>query len=97
MLLALLSGVLINLGFVLQQRGHSHALARGRWSLIEGFRDRSWLIGQAVGWLGFAGAIIAVGIASLLMHHTKVSVYEAQRLNRETAEAERLEAAAIGQ
>jgi len=43
------------------------------------------------------GAIIAVGIASLLMHHTKVSVYEAQRLIRETAEAERLEAAAIGQ
>jgi chloride channel protein, CIC family len=42
------------------------------------------------------GAIIAVGIASLLMHHTKVSVYEAQRLNRETAEAERLEAAAVG-
>jgi CIC family chloride channel protein len=39
------------------------------------------------------GAIIAVGIASLLMQHTKVSVYEAQRLNRETAEAERLEAA----
>jgi chloride channel protein, CIC family len=42
------------------------------------------------------GAIIAVGIASLLMHHTKVSVYEAQRLNRETAEAGRLEAAAVG-
>ena len=40
------------------------------------------------------GAIIAVGIASLLMQHTKVSVYEAQRLNRETAEAERLQAAA---
>jgi CIC family chloride channel protein len=51
------------------------------------------------------GAIIAVGIASLLMHHTKVSIYRSQRLNRETAEAERqetaeaehLEAAAIGQ
>jgi chloride channel protein, CIC family len=41
------------------------------------------------------GAIIAVGIASLLMHHTKVSVYEAQRLDRETAQAERLHAAAI--
>jgi hypothetical protein len=33
------------------------------------------------------GAIIAVGIASLLMHHTTVSIYHAQRLNRETAEA----------
>jgi CIC family chloride channel protein len=50
------------------------------------------------------GAIIAVGIASLLMHHTKVSIYRSQRLNRETAEAERqetaeaerLEAAAVG-
>jgi CIC family chloride channel protein len=30
------------------------------------------------------GAIIAVGIASLLMHHTTVSIYHAQRLNRET-------------
>jgi chloride channel protein, CIC family len=35
------------------------------------------------------GAIIAVGIASLLMHHTKVSIYRSQRLNREAAEAER--------
>jgi enterochelin esterase-like enzyme len=67
LLLALISGVLINLGFVLQQRGHSHALARGRYSLIEGFRDRSWLIGQSVGWLGFAGAIIAVGLAPLTL------------------------------
>jgi chloride channel protein, CIC family len=40
------------------------------------------------------GAIIAVGIASLLMHHTKVSIYRSQRLNRETAEAERAPAAA---
>lgn len=40
------------------------------------------------------GAIIAVGIASLLMHHTNVSIYESQRLNRETAEAERAQAAA---
>lgn len=40
------------------------------------------------------GAIIAVGIASLLMYRTKVSIYRAQRLNRETAEAERLRAAA---
>jgi chloride channel protein, CIC family len=40
------------------------------------------------------GAIIAVGIASLLMHHSTVSIYRSQRLNRETAEAERLHAAA---
>jgi chloride channel protein, CIC family len=40
------------------------------------------------------GAIIAVGVASLLMYRTKVSIYRSQRLNRETAEAERLLAAA---
>jgi enterochelin esterase-like enzyme len=67
LLLALISGALINLGFVLQQRGHSNALARGRPSLIDGFRDRSWLIGQGVGWLGFAGAIIAIGLAPLTL------------------------------
>ena len=40
------------------------------------------------------GAIIAVGIAALLMHHTKVSIYRSQRLNRQTAEAERAPATA---
>jgi CIC family chloride channel protein len=40
------------------------------------------------------GAIIAVGIASLLLYHTKVSIYHAQRLNRETAAAEREKAGA---
>ncbi|MBO0884347.1 MAG: chloride channel protein, partial [Mycobacterium sp.] len=40
------------------------------------------------------GAIIAVGIASLLMYHTKVSIYHSQRLNRETAAAERVQAVA---
>lgn len=40
------------------------------------------------------GAIIAVGVASLLMHRTNVSIYQSQRLNRETAEAERAQAAA---
>jgi chloride channel protein, CIC family len=41
------------------------------------------------------GAIIAVGIASLLMHRTKVSIYRSQRRDRATAEAERLHAAAV--
>jgi CIC family chloride channel protein len=40
------------------------------------------------------GAIIAVGIASLLMHRTKVSIYRSQRRNRETAQAERVGAGA---
>lgn len=35
------------------------------------------------------GAILAVGIAALLMSRSNVTIYEAQRLNRETAEAER--------
>jgi CIC family chloride channel protein len=35
------------------------------------------------------GAIIAVGIASLLMSRSGVSIYRSQRLNRETAGAER--------
>jgi chloride channel protein, CIC family len=39
------------------------------------------------------GAIIAVGIASLLMSRTNVTIYQAQRLNRETAQAERRAAA----
>lgn len=40
------------------------------------------------------GAIIAVGIASLLMSRTNVTIYPAQRLDRETAESERRQAAA---
>ncbi|MBW0019039.1 MAG: chloride channel protein [Mycobacterium sp.] len=39
------------------------------------------------------GAIIAVGIAALLLSRTNVTIYEAQRLNREAAEAERAGAA----
>jgi chloride channel protein, CIC family len=35
------------------------------------------------------GAILAVGIAALVMSRTNVTIYEAQRLNRETAVAER--------
>lgn len=40
------------------------------------------------------GAIIAVGIAALLLSRTNVTIYEAQRLDRESAEAERAQAAA---
>ncbi|MGD1239746.1 chloride channel protein [Mycobacterium seoulense] len=35
------------------------------------------------------GAILSVGIAALLMSRTNVTIYESQRLNRETAAAER--------
>ena len=101
LLVALISGALINLGFVLQQRGHSHALARGRHSLIDGFRDRSWLIGQSVGWLGFAGAIIAVGLAPLTLVQAfsagslALSVPLAARLVGQSVTREQLVAIAI--
>ncbi|MCV7027698.1 chloride channel protein [Mycobacterium sherrisii] len=39
------------------------------------------------------GAIIAVGIAAMLLSRTDVTIYRAQRLNRETAEAERAQSA----
>ena len=39
------------------------------------------------------GAIISVGIAALLMSQSNVTIYEAQRLDRESAERERQEAA----
>ncbi len=67
LLLALISGALINLGFVLQQRGHLNALQRGHETLLDGFRDRSWLVGQGVGWIGFLGQIVAVAMAPLTL------------------------------
>ncbi|BBX75428.1 chloride channel protein [Mycobacterium shinjukuense] len=42
------------------------------------------------------GAILAVGIASLLMSGTNVTIYAAQRLNRQAAEAERARQAPPG-
>jgi CIC family chloride channel protein len=36
------------------------------------------------------GAMVAVGIAYLIIIRTPVSIYQAQRLNRETAAAERV-------
>jgi CIC family chloride channel protein len=35
------------------------------------------------------GAILAVGIASLVMSRTNVTIYETQRLDRKAAESER--------
>jgi enterochelin esterase-like enzyme len=67
LLLALISAAIINLGFVLQHRGHSRALAGGRRGLPGGFRERSWVIGQGVGWVGFAGQIVAVALAPLTL------------------------------
>jgi hypothetical protein len=67
LLLALASAALINLGFVLQHRGRAHDLEAGRASLVHALRNRTWLAGQAVGWLGFAGQIVAVALAPLTL------------------------------
>lgn len=67
LLLALLSATLINLGFVLQHRGHDRARRHGRASLAGGFGEPAWLLGQATGWIGFAGGIVAVALAPLTL------------------------------
>jgi enterochelin esterase-like enzyme len=67
LLLALISAALINVGFVLQHRGHARAAARGRSGLLGGFREHTWLTGQAVGWIGFLGQIVAVALAPLTL------------------------------
>ncbi|MGI8715947.1 MAG: alpha/beta hydrolase-fold protein [Solirubrobacteraceae bacterium] len=67
LLLALVSAALINIGFVLQHRGHARARAGGRASLIDGCRNRHWLGGQVLGWLGFAGQIVSVALAPLTL------------------------------
>ncbi len=67
LVLALLSAALINLGFVLQHRGHDRARAQRRTGLTSGFRERAWLLGQATGWIGFAGQIVAVALAPLTL------------------------------
>ena len=53
--------------------------------------DNSYVGTFSLGIRGYAAiAIIAVGIASLLMSRTNVTIYESQRLNREAARAELL-------
>jgi drug/metabolite transporter (DMT)-like permease len=69
LLLALVSAAFINVGFLLQHRGLGHGtdtagvLDRLRRSL----RNRMWLAGQALGWLGFGLQIVAVAIAPLAL------------------------------
>jgi drug/metabolite transporter (DMT)-like permease len=66
LLLALVSAALINIGFLLQHRGLRHRAADGTIARLRGaVRDRMWLGGQALGWVGFAAQIVAVAIAPL--------------------------------
>lgn len=67
LLLALASAALINLGFVLQHRGRAQDLSAGRTSLHHALRNRTWLGGQALGWIGFGGQIVAVALAPLTL------------------------------
>jgi enterochelin esterase-like enzyme len=67
LMLALISTALVNIGFVLQQRGHARARRRGRGGLASAFREPTWLSGQVVGWVGFGGQIVAVALAPLTL------------------------------
>ena len=62
LLLALIAAALINLGFVLQHRGLA---ALGPGPVTRALHSRTWLFGQAVGWVGFAAQIVAVALAPL--------------------------------
>jgi enterochelin esterase-like enzyme len=65
LMLAVVSAALINLGFLLQQRGLAHGMGDGLRAWLAALRNRTWLGGQAIGWLGFAVQILAVALAPL--------------------------------
>lgn len=68
LLLALVSAALINIGFLLQHRGLSRGSALGAVARFrQAARDRSWLCGQALGWIGFGAQTMAVAIAPLAL------------------------------
>jgi enterochelin esterase-like enzyme len=64
LLLSLASAAMINFGFLLQHRGLAGRPA-GRGGLRAALRDRTWLTGQTLGWIGFGAQILAVAIAPL--------------------------------
>ena len=68
LLLALASAALINLGFLLQHRGlGEQGRLPGAAALWRALRNRTWLGGQAIGWIGFGAQIVAVAIAPLAL------------------------------
>ena len=66
LLLALVSAALINIGFVLQHRGHERDQDSGS-GVLAVIRQPAWLIGQLIGWIGFGGQILAVALAPLTL------------------------------
>ena len=67
LLLALISATLVNIGFVLQHRGYVRPRATGRGTLASAFASRPGCLGQGIGWIGFAGQIVAVALAPLTL------------------------------
>ncbi|MGZ4233194.1 MAG: alpha/beta hydrolase-fold protein [Solirubrobacteraceae bacterium] len=65
LLLALVSAAAINIGFLLQHRALAAQPDAGSRALIAMFANRTWLAGQAIGWMGFAGQLAAVALAPL--------------------------------
>jgi hypothetical protein len=65
LLLSLLSAAAINIGFLLQHRALAGQADGSSRALIAMLSNRTWLAGQAVGWVGFAGQLIAVALAPL--------------------------------
>jgi enterochelin esterase-like enzyme len=65
LLLALVSAAAINIGFLLQHRALSGQPDGGSRAWIAMVSNRTWLAGQAVGWVGFAGQLAAVALAPL--------------------------------
>ncbi|HTX30847.1 MAG TPA: alpha/beta hydrolase-fold protein [Solirubrobacteraceae bacterium] len=65
LLLAIGSAALINLGFMLQQRGLVRGSGDGLRAWLGALRSRTWLAGQGLGWLGFLVQIVAVALAPL--------------------------------
>ncbi len=65
LLLALIAAAAINLGFLLQHRGLLQVARPGVSSAFAGLRSRTWLAGQALGWAGLGGQVLAVAFAPL--------------------------------
>ena len=65
LMLALASAALINVGFLLQQRGLVRGSGDGLRAWLGALRSRTWLAGQGLGWLGFLVQIVAVALAPL--------------------------------
>lgn len=65
LLLALVSAAAINVGFLLQHRALTGQPNGGSRALIAMLSNPTWLGGQAIGWAGFAGQLLAVALAPL--------------------------------